>query len=88
LRHSEKAVACGKELWNLKTLSDPQRKLVRLRPRNTTVAAIDKHGMPRPTPTTRSTPYARRVWQLKAQITEYRLEALEGSSVSSDWCAR
>jgi hypothetical protein len=30
-------VACGRELWSLKTLSDPQRGLVNLRPRTTTV---------------------------------------------------
>jgi hypothetical protein len=38
--------ACGVELWPLKTFSDPQRKLVKLRPRNTTIAAIDALPMP------------------------------------------
>jgi hypothetical protein len=34
------------ELWSLKTLSDPQRKLVNLRPRTTTVAAINNRRPP------------------------------------------
>jgi hypothetical protein len=33
--------ACGVELWSLKTLSDPQRRLVNLHPRGTSVAAIN-----------------------------------------------
>jgi hypothetical protein len=69
--HSE----CGSELWSLKTLSDPQRFSVRLRPTSTTVAAINARPMPSPTPTTRSTPYERRVWQVRAQLVEFKLEA-------------
>jgi hypothetical protein len=30
--------------------------------------------MPVPTPSTRSTPYERRVWRVKAQIVQYKLE--------------
>jgi hypothetical protein len=52
--------ACGVELWSLKTLSDPQRRLVNPHPRNTTVAAINALPMPRPTPRTRNTVYERR----------------------------
>ena len=66
--------ACGVELWPLKTLSDPQRKLVNLRPRNTTIAAIDALPMPSSAPTTRSTGYERRVWRVTAQIVQFKLE--------------
>jgi hypothetical protein len=68
------ASACGVELWSLKTLSDPQRKLVKLRPRNTTIAAIDALPMPSSAPTTRSTGYERRVWRVRAQIVQFKLE--------------
>jgi hypothetical protein len=67
--------ACGRELWNLKTLSDPQRFLVRLRPTSTTVTAINARPMPSPTPTTRNGVYERRVWRVMAQIVEFKLEA-------------
>jgi hypothetical protein len=40
--------ACGVELWAVKALSDPQRKLVNLHPRNTTIAAINALPMPHP----------------------------------------
>jgi hypothetical protein len=66
--------ACGVELWPLKTLSDPQRKLVKLRPRNTTIAAIDALPMPPSAPTTRSTGFQRRVWRVVAQIVQFKLE--------------
>jgi hypothetical protein len=68
-------VACGVELWSLKTLSDPQKALVRLRPISTTVAAINARPKPNPTPTTRNTLYERRVWRVRAQIVEFKLEA-------------
>jgi hypothetical protein len=66
--------ACGVELWSLKTLSDPQRFVVNLHPRLTSVVAINRRGMPVPTPRTRSTPYERRVWRVKAQIVQFKLE--------------
>jgi hypothetical protein len=68
------AYACGVELWSLKTLSDPQRHLVNLHPRSTTVAAINRLARPFPTPRTRSTPYERRAWRVHAQIVQYKLE--------------
>jgi hypothetical protein len=68
------AVACGVELWSLKTLSDPQRALVKLRPKSTSVAAINRLPMPHPTPSTRKTVFERRVWRVRAQIVEYKLE--------------
>ena len=57
----------------LKTLSDGQRSLVRLRPKPTTIAAINRLVRPRPTPTTRATGFQRHVWRVRAQIVEYRL---------------
>src|SRR5947207_1041081 len=39
-------VLCGSQLWAKKTLSDPQRRLVKLRPRLTTVAAINRLRAP------------------------------------------
>jgi hypothetical protein len=68
------AAACGVELWSLKTLSDPQRALVKLRPKSTSVAAIKRLPMPSPTPSTRNTVFERRVWRVRAQIVEYKLE--------------
>ena len=61
--------ACG----GLGTLSDPQRNLVRLLPKTTTIAAINGLRRPRPTPTTRETGFQRHVWRIRAQIVEYRL---------------
>jgi hypothetical protein len=66
--------ACGVELWSLKTLSDPQRRLVNLHPRNTSVAAINRLPRPYPTPRTRNTIYERHAWRVKAQIVQYKLE--------------
>jgi hypothetical protein len=66
--------ACGVELWSLKTLSDPQRNLVNLHPRDTSVAAINALPMPSPTPITRDTVYERRAWRVKAQVVEFKLE--------------
>jgi hypothetical protein len=66
--------ACGVELWSLKTLSDPQRGLVNLHPRNMTVAAINALAMPHPTPTTRNPAFERRTYRVKAQIVQFKLE--------------
>ena len=66
---------CEPDSLGLKTLSDPQRDLVRLRPKATTIAAIDRLAHPHPTPTTRATGFQRHVWRVRGQIVEYRLEA-------------
>jgi hypothetical protein len=58
----------------LKTLSDPQRKLVNLHPKFTTIAVINRLPQPHPTPKTRSTDFTRRVWRVAAQITEFKVE--------------
>jgi hypothetical protein len=65
---------CNVRLKGLKTLSDPQRKLVNLHPKSTTVAAINALPQPHPTPKTRSTDFSRRVWRVPAQITEFKIE--------------
>jgi hypothetical protein len=70
----QSAAACGSRLWGLKTLSDARRTLIYLRPRATTIAAINARPMPRRTPSLRSRGFARRVWQVVAQIVEYKLE--------------
>jgi hypothetical protein len=58
----------------LKTLSDPQRKLVNLHRKGTTVTAINALPQPHPTPKTRSADFSRRTWRVLAQITEFKIE--------------
>jgi muconolactone delta-isomerase len=69
------APACGRELWDLKTFSDPRRNLVYLRPVQTTVAAINAKRAPRRTPLLRARGFERHVWRVIGEITEYRLAA-------------
>jgi hypothetical protein len=69
------AAACDRELWDLKTLSDPRRNLVDLRPVLTTVAAISARRAPPGISKLRSPGFERHVWQVDAQIVEYKLEA-------------
>ena len=73
-RRAENDHGCNARLKGLKTVSDPQQKLVNLHPKTTTVAAINALAQPHPTPKTRSTPFSRRVWRVWAQITEFKLE--------------
>ena len=68
-------VACGRELWDLKTLSDPRRNLVHVRPVRTTVSAIAAKRAPRRASAVRTRGFERQVWRVTAQITEYKLEA-------------
>jgi hypothetical protein len=68
------AARCGGQLWRLKTLSDLQRHRVQLHPRATNIAEIGERPFPRPVPRTRRTPYQRQVWEVVAQITQYRVE--------------
>jgi hypothetical protein len=65
---------CNVRLAALKTLSDPQRKVVNLHPKDTTVTAINALPQPHPTPKTRSTDFSRRTWRVTAQITEFKVE--------------
>ena len=68
------SMSCGSGRQALRTLADAQRDLVRLRPTPTTVAAINALPRPRRTPTTRATAFQRRVWRVRAQIVEVKLE--------------
>src|SRR6266550_9324921 len=68
------AEGCNVRLMQLKTLSDPQRKLVNLRPRNTTLTAINALPQPHPTPKTRSTNFERQVWRITVQIVRFKVE--------------
>jgi hypothetical protein len=61
-------------LWAKKTLSDAQRNLVNLRPRDTTVAAITALRRPRVLRSTRA-PFERQVWRVGVQIVSSRLDA-------------
>ena len=65
---------CNVRLKGLKTLSDPQRNLVNLHPKNTTLAAINALAQPHPTPKTRSTQFERQVWRIVVQITKFKAE--------------
>jgi hypothetical protein len=80
--------ACGVELWSLKTLSDPQRSLVNLHPRNTSVVAINRLPRPYPTPRTRNTVYERRAWRIKAQIVQFKLEDDSDIHLVPYWAGR
>jgi hypothetical protein len=72
LRDTDKG--CNVRLKGLKTLSDPQRKLVNLHPKNTTLVAINALPQPHPTPKTRTTAFERHVWRVNVQIIEFKLE--------------
>jgi hypothetical protein len=61
-------------LGRLKTLSDPQRRLVTLQPRRTTVRAINELPRPRRTPARRNTGFERHVWRVRAVILRDRLK--------------
>jgi hypothetical protein len=65
---------CNVRLKQLKTLSDPQRNLVNLHPKNTTLAAINALPQPHPTPKTRSTNFERQVWRITVQIVRFKVE--------------
>jgi hypothetical protein len=69
--HSTTVARCSNVLADLKTLSDPRRNLIYLRPHATTIIAINKRAMPNPTPTLRARGYERHVWRVVAQITDY-----------------
>ena len=66
-------VQCLGTVQRLKTLSDRDRRRVRLQPRQTTIAALDGPPAPRPTPLRRRTPFQRQAWKVVAQITQFRL---------------
>jgi hypothetical protein len=67
-------IQCDRALAGLKTLSDPQRQLVDLRPRATTIRAINTLRRPRRTPTRRDNAFERHVWRVRAVIVKDRLQ--------------
>jgi hypothetical protein len=71
---SPTAIRCGGQLWQMKTLSDPQRMSVELAAKTTTIGAIAQRPYPRPVPRLRRTAFQRQAWEVVAQITQYRLE--------------
>ena len=75
---------CNVRLKGLKTLSDRQRKLVNLHPKNTTIAAINALPQPHATPKTRSTDFSRRVWRVPAQIIEFKTRQLDEFNAKLD----
>jgi hypothetical protein len=67
-------IRCDKTLAGLRTLSDPERGLVDLRPRTTTIRAINNLRRPRRTPTRRNNAFERHVWRVRAVIVKDRLQ--------------
>jgi hypothetical protein len=65
---------CDDTLGGLKTLSDQDRRLVDLRPRTTTIRAINELVRPRRTPTRRDSAFQRHVWRVKAVIVKDRIQ--------------
>jgi hypothetical protein len=59
----------------MKTMSDIQRRSVRLLPSSTTIGAISRRPYPRPVPRHRRTNYQRHAWRVVAQITNYRMDS-------------
>jgi hypothetical protein len=69
-----RSARCSQPLRALKTLSDPERWLVNLRPRATTIRAINRRARPQPTPTRRNDAFERQVWRVRAVVVKDRLD--------------
>lgn len=65
---------CNGPLYPLRTFSDPQRRVVSLAPRTTTIEAIGGRGRPQPTPARRKTPFQKQTWEVVASVDRYRLD--------------
>lgn len=74
-RHAALRPECAGTVQRLKTLSDPERRHVRLQPRTTTIAAFAGIAAPTPVPRRRRTPFQRQAWRVVAQIVQFRLGA-------------
>ena len=74
-RHVALPARCTAQAPRLKTLSDRDRRRVRLQPRTTTIAALARLPAPRPIPRRRRTPFQRQAWRVVAQIVDFRLLA-------------
>jgi hypothetical protein len=66
---------CLGTVARLKTLSDPDRRRVRLQPRIAAIPALAGLTAPRPVPRRRSTLFQRQAWRVVAQIVQFRLGA-------------
>ena len=71
------AKTCGGILWRLKTFSDRQSRVVRMSPERTTIGAIGERQPPHALPRSRRTKFQRQVYEVVAQITEYRIDGNE-----------
>lgn len=75
--HAAPAVApgpwCGGTLWKLMTLSDTARASVKWAPSAASVADIANVAAPGKTPSARSTPFQKQVWQVSAVVDQYRV---------------
>jgi hypothetical protein len=69
------AARCGGQLWRMKTMSDIQRRAVRLVPSTTRIGLIAHRPYPRPTPRRRRTNYQVHAWEVVAQVTNYRMDS-------------
>ena len=58
----------------MRALTDPDRGLVKLKPRATTIAAVSRLAAPNPVPTRRRTAFQRQAWEVVAQIVKFRLD--------------
>jgi hypothetical protein len=63
---------CGGTTWKLMTLGDKGSKSVKWAPAMTSIADIAKLTAPSRVTTTRSTPFQKQNWQLKAVVDQYR----------------
>jgi hypothetical protein len=74
-RTADSDKGCNVRLKGLKTLSDPQGKLVNLHPKDTTLAAINALPQPHPAPKTRSTAFERQVWRINVRVMRSEVTA-------------
>jgi hypothetical protein len=64
---------CGGVLWREMTFSDPDRRMVKIQPENTTIAAIADLVAPKKITISRTTAFQRQVWHLHAVVDRYRI---------------
>jgi hypothetical protein len=66
---------CGGALWKLMTLSDSARASVKWAPAATSVADIAALAAPGKTPSARTTPFQKQMWQVTAVIDQFRVQS-------------
>ena len=72
-RRAQLPVRCTTPTVLLKTLSDRDRKRVRLSMRRTTISSLASLRTPHPVPLRRTTFFQRQTWEVIAQIVQFRL---------------